>query len=640
MSNSQHKNTTPFETVWQDYVPSIAWGTIALFFAYVAAYIIVVTAALSGALPYLVATPVCGYLTYVGFTVVHDAGHGSIVKLGSRLKVLEPILGWIASVPLLLVPYPAFKQIHDRHHAFANDPDRDPDHFFMGEFWYQVLANCLFMPVQYHITLFKLRHIKSVRDTFPSTLAYFSLILSLVIALAYLGYFVELLLLLFIPNVIAVVILTLFFDYFPHYPHKSLNRFQDSRIYDSALLNVLLLGQNYHLIHHMYPRLPWYKYKGVYQRIKPELIARHAPIDDLSNGIVNGFLSSTNGWETGYQKQGIHLVLKVANITPLTDDAVLVCFDLPATERFAFKAGQYVVVSKWLDNAQHSRCYSLCSSPESGQVAIGVKHHELGRMSGFINTRLNAGDELIIQGPFGNFVYPAEHELVSQQLVLIAGGSGITPILSILKTALNAHPVTNIHLLYLTKSPSQTLFFDQLEDLRKRFASVLRITYVHSEESGRLTSSELKRWLSATKNSDKTDFYVCGPQELIDTTNKLLTDLNAPKERVHSETFLPKASVPNGPLYQVNISLSSGQHYQLEVAANQTVLEVAKQHGVPLNHACERGVCGSCKIRVVNGCSGPIPDTAPGISHQEQTAGFALACQCKPLSDLSLKSEE
>ena len=145
----------PLDEVWQHALPkTIAWGRVALFVGLVAAYATTLLAVSKDAISYWAATPICAYLAYACFTVLHDAGHGSIVAKGSRLKPLETILGWICAVPLLLVPYRAFQKIHDRHHAFTNDPDRDPDHFSFGDRWYQVVLNCLFIPIQYHKLIF------------------------------------------------------------------------------------------------------------------------------------------------------------------------------------------------------------------------------------------------------------------------------------------------------------------------------------------------------------------------------------------------------------------------------------------------------------------------------------------------------
>ena len=191
----------PLDDVWQRALPkTIAWGTVLLFAGLVLGYVVTLFAVSQGALPYWFSTPICAYLAFACFTVLHDAGHGSIVPKGSKLKPLETILGWICAVPLLLVPYRAFQKIHDRHHAFTNDPDRDPDHFSFGDRWYQVILNCLFIPVQYHKLIFtRYRKMEVFRATYFSTFFYMSVVLLSIGFLFSAGYWKELLFLLLIP---------------------------------------------------------------------------------------------------------------------------------------------------------------------------------------------------------------------------------------------------------------------------------------------------------------------------------------------------------------------------------------------------------------------------------------------------------
>ncbi|MEE4246220.1 MAG: fatty acid desaturase [Kangiellaceae bacterium] len=272
MQSPQASHNSSFESVWQNYVPSVAWGTLLLGVAVVVGYYLTISSALSGSMPYPIATLLCSYLAYASFTVMHDAGHGSLIEGGSRLKPLESVIGWLSSIPLLIAPYRLFQKIHDRHHAFTNDPDRDPDHYLLTGSWLGIILNSLYIPLQYHIqALTKLRHIKTIRDTYSSSAWYFVFIIAGLTMLVQAGFGREVIYFALIPNVIAVFVLAMFFDYLPHHPHKSRDRFHDTRIYPGRVLNAVLLGQNYHLIHHMYPKLPWYQYKKVFEQIRPEL---------------------------------------------------------------------------------------------------------------------------------------------------------------------------------------------------------------------------------------------------------------------------------------------------------------------------------------------------------------------------------
>ena len=304
-----------------------------LFIGVVIGYALTIGAALSGHIPYPVATIICGYLAFVSFTVVHDAGHGSIIQHGSSLKFLERTLGWIASVPLLLVPFDFFQKIHDRHHAFTNDPERDPDYFGGTKSWYGIVLNALYIPFKYHwMSVTAFRHIKLFRATYFSTVVYLGLMFSTMSWITMQGYGIELLSFAVIPGAIAILVLALFFDFFPHAPHKALGRYHDTRIFIGKWFNALLLGQNYHLIHHMYPRLPWYKYQEVFYKIEPFLKAQGAPIEDSFSANWPNFLKSPNASQFQNEGHAANMLLTVSNIERVTPKAVAISFKTPEGE--------------------------------------------------------------------------------------------------------------------------------------------------------------------------------------------------------------------------------------------------------------------------------------------------------------------
>jgi len=644
MQDHAMNDSKDYESIWQDYISDVAWGTIVLFFGLVIGYVIVISSALEGLLPYPIAGFLCGCLAYASFTVLHDAGHGSIVSMSSPLKPLEPIMAWIASLTLLVLPFRFFQAMHDRHHAFTNDPDRDPDHFIFGDKWYQVLANTLYVPVQYHImSVTSKRHVKNIRRTYPSTIVYMVLVWGSLISLMLNGYLLEVASFVLIPNVIALVLLVMVLDYLPHHPHKSMDPYHDSRIYPGKLVKILTFGHSYHLIHHLYPKLPWYRYEEVYQRILPLLEERNAPIEDIGGGIRPGFLSSPNTTNLLDGGKSINMVLDVAKVETLTSDAVAVTFELPAGEKLEYKAGQYITVSKLLDGQQQTRCYSLCNSPNKGELKIGVRHTFNGAMSGFINKELEQGDELIVQGPFGDFAYPSVDNTQNiEALVLVAGGSGITPILSIMQTALDDNSSIPVHLVYTSRSKESIMFFEQIEQLKARYSERLKVSYfIGDGEDVRLNPARFTSLLPVLADdkataSSGTEFYICGPEGLKNMLVQTLAEQGYDQNAVHVEEFVASTTEPVGEMYPVEITLENGQQHSLKVASNQTVLEVANSQGVKIDHACGRGNCGSCRIKVDAGSVDAIPDSLGGITSEEKASGYTLACQCRPLSSLSL----
>ena len=632
-------------TAWLDSVPSLAWGTLALAAAIIFGYLITITGTLSGQIPYWTATCICGILCFASFTVMHEAGHGSIVKIGSRLKPMESLLGWMFSVPLLLTPYRMFQKIHDRHHAFTNDPDRDPDHFIFGEKWYQVALSMVFMPFQYHLLILtRYRHMAIFRATFSSTALYFAFIFASLYALSKVGYGTEIIYFVLLPTVIAVFLLVMLFDYVPHHPHKSQDPFQNTRIYPSRLLNIVLLGQNYHLIHHLYPRVPWYKYKEVFARTKPYLEERGAPIEIFGSDTA-GFMKSPRAHRLKDNGAGVNMLLPVTSLDRLTIDAVAIDFGVPIGDHMCFKAGQYVMISRWLAGAQTTRCYSICSSPDENGLTIGVRRTKDGLMSRYLNETLKIGDELIVQGPFGDFTYPACHRYPVKCLVLIAGGSGITPILSILKTALKGPVKIPIQLIYAGRDWSSLMFKSKINALADRYPDLLTVHYLidsdMKKKSPAFSRSRVESLLGiktkTTRRVEDCDYYICGPEGLKQTALETLYDWGVAPQRTHYEDFATTSMAPEGPQHQVSIKLADGSAHTIRVASNQTVLDVAIENGVALPHACRNGSCGTCKVKVTAGSIGVPAKTVAGITPDEWGQGFTLACQCKPLGDITLK---
>lgn len=624
-----------YSTIWQDSVPHIAWGTVALFALIVLGYSVTVPAALSGQLSYGWAAFICSMLCYACFTVMHDAGHGGIVRLGSKFKFAETVMGWAASVPLLLGSFPFFQKMHDRHHAFTNCPDRDPDNILFEHSIQGVLVSIYFVPIQYYIKCFTVyKNDKAVRATDKSNFLYLLMVHGSLIALMINGYALEVLCFAIIPMLVTLFLLVLFFDYLPHHPHKSLAAYQNTRVYPSKVLNLLLFGQNYHLAHHLYPRVPWYKYREVYHNIKPWLQAQNAPLENLGKG---EFLSSENTTRLPVNAP-MHQLLKVVSIKQLTPDSVTVGFALPKGCSLSFLPGQYVILNKWLNGALQSRCYSIVSA-QGEQFTIAVKQTSDGLFSRFINQQLKNGDELVVQGPFGDFIYPAKGEDRQNSLVLIAGGSGITPILAILNSALQSPQLTDITLIYCCKSPKETMFLDYLLQQKSQYSNRLSIEFVFSQTStfghhGRLDAKQLQALLPMDFNV--ADFYLCGPATLNQMVAQTLENIKVAPEQIHIEQFQTQPTEGKGARHNVEVELAGGENHLLEVAENQTILAAANYQGIQLPHACGNGSCGSCKLKIIAGDTKAMPNGIAGLSKGEIQAGYMLTCQSKPLSDIKL----
>lgn len=636
------------ESLWQLDVPRVAWGTVLLFALIISGYILVYAGLVYEFFSLTTASVICCVCCYASFTVVHDAGHGSLFRQDSGAKKLEGLIGWIASIPLLLAPFRFFQKMHDRHHAFTNDPERDPDYFNCHGNLALVLINGLLLPLRYHLmalTIF--RQDPHFRKTFFSTSVYLVLIWLTIAMLCAQGYFWEVVALVLIPMLFALIMLTLFFDYIPHHPHTALHRMHNTRVYPSRIINLLIFGQNYHLVHHLYPRVPWYKYRITFERLQGYLRSQNAPIENIWNGKHSELLHSVNTQMAPNSGSCLNMVLRVKKVKKLTEHSVLISFELPKELDLKFNAGQYITVSKWLQGRHHTRCYSICDSPEhvmqNKEISIAVKELSGGVMSTYLNRQLTVGQSLIVKGPFGDFAYSGG-EAKSKQMVLIAGGSGITPVMSIAKHALSQADIDKVQLLFANRCRNETLFLEELNELQQMFPQRLDVKWFYSQETelqdgenSKLTRRDIAQLCCRLIHLSSVQFYLCGPNTLIEETKSVLNELNVPSGNIHQERFISSQEEPKGKRHTVTITASHTSEVELAVAENQTILNAAKLVNISLPHACENGTCGSCKCLLITGETQVLTGDSTVLTKDEIEQGYRLACQSKPKTALILQ---
>lgn len=259
----------------RQYTNTIAYPTIILTVVALGIYVVASFAAVNGLIAVGWVVLVNALMGYFLFTSMHEAGHKNIAGNKQELKWLNETIGWLSGIPLL-APFYLFKIIHDRHHAHTNDPEEDPDHW---------LASKNLLSLLFHsTTIFPVYIIQGVQLLFfkPKVMAKVKrelkisfVVLFLMIAVATLiGSLIGakwILLLWVLPAVIAQVLLAIVFDWLPHHPHEHQARFLNTRIFDIKGLSFLLLGQNYHLIHHLYPRIPFYEYSKIYTELEDKI---------------------------------------------------------------------------------------------------------------------------------------------------------------------------------------------------------------------------------------------------------------------------------------------------------------------------------------------------------------------------------
>jgi ring-1,2-phenylacetyl-CoA epoxidase subunit PaaE len=333
--------------------------------------------------------------------------------------------------------------------------------------------------------------------------------------------------------------------------------------------------------------------------------------------------------------------LTVARVDPLTDDSAAVTFDVPPglRERFAFAPGQSLTVSR----GDERRSYSICSA-RGHAPRIGVREVAGGAVSGWLVREVRAGDVIDVQAPSGSFTpdldKPAHH-------VLIAAGSGITPILSIAGSVLAAHDESAVTLLYGNRRNDSVMFADEIADLKDAFPARICLVHVLSREpqevelfNGRLDAGKLRSLLPVTVDVAAVDhWWLCGPFGMVEGAIGVLAELGVTRDRIHRELFYVEdeppaeathADVPAGPGAEVTVLLD-GRHSTATVEPGTAILDGAQRVRPDLPFACKGGVCGTCRALLVEGQVTMRRNYA--LEQAELDAGYILTCQSLPRSD-------
>jgi ring-1,2-phenylacetyl-CoA epoxidase subunit PaaE len=343
--------------------------------------------------------------------------------------------------------------------------------------------------------------------------------------------------------------------------------------------------------------------------------------------------------------------LTVAEVTRLTDDAVAVTFAVPPELRppFAFQAGQHLTVRRYDDGVDVRRSYSICSTPselaEHGRIRVGIKHLPGGAFSTFAQ-RLCEGDVVEVLPPLGHFTTAFAPDRV-RHYAAIAAGSGITPVLSLIATALATEPESRFTLLYGNRYARSVMFAEELADLKDRYPARLHVVHVLSREpqeadllSGRLDADRLARLFETLVPPDSVDeWFLCGPYGMVMDARAALTDAGVRDSTVHTELFhveespaprRPAARTERGPGAEVTIMLD-GRASTFTMDRDERVLDAALRVRGELPYACKGGVCSTCRAKVVDGEVRMARNYA--LEPEELAAGYVLTCQSSPVTD-------
>ncbi len=333
--------------------------------------------------------------------------------------------------------------------------------------------------------------------------------------------------------------------------------------------------------------------------------------------------------------------LSIKDIQKETDKAVSITFDVPQDlkKTFAFKAGQYITLKTNINNNEVRRDYSLCSSPKSDLLKIAVKEVKDGTFSAYANNNLQIGDVLEVAPPKGRFVF-IPNKNASRTIAAFAAGSGITPVLSIIKCVLEEEPNSKIVLVYGNKTTKDTMFLNELLELQHNYNHRFSIKFVFSQAKeddaifGRIEKSTVNLIVKNEYKHISIDaFYLCGPEGMIHTIKDVLTEHHIADDSIHYELF--KAAKPaeikdeSGTSGNTKITIIvDDEETTFEMSQKQSILEAALDNDIDAPYSCQGGICSSCIAKLVEGKATMRQNNI--LTDSELEEGLILTCQAHP----------
>lgn len=336
--------------------------------------------------------------------------------------------------------------------------------------------------------------------------------------------------------------------------------------------------------------------------------------------------------------------LKVKEVRKETEDTNTLIFETPEKE-LNYKPGQFLTLILPIKGEEIRRSYSLCSSPHSNEnPAITVKRVESGVVSNYLNDHMKVGDEFDVMEPAGHFV-PELNADAANKYVMFAAGSGITPIISIIKSILIAEPKSQVTLVYQNRNEDSIIFNNEIARVKSEYKDRFNQIDVLSQPtgewngySGRLSPATTSDILMdiAENHINKYIYFMCGPTGFMRTVIDTLIDFEVPEKQIHKESFYtgdpkPKEKVETAAPAQeilVNILLD-GEEYEVEVPSNKTILEAALDQDIDMPFSCQSGLCTACRGKLL---SGDVKmDEEDGLTEEEINQGYILNCVSKPL---------
>ncbi|WP_432412742.1 2Fe-2S iron-sulfur cluster-binding protein [Rasiella sp. SM2506] len=343
--------------------------------------------------------------------------------------------------------------------------------------------------------------------------------------------------------------------------------------------------------------------------------------------------------------------IKVKDIYKETDDCSVITFDVPSeiSGEFKFRQGQHLTLKADIDGKDTRRSYSLCSSPSDGEWKVAVKQILGGAFSTYVNDILKTGDEIEVMAPSGTFGVEVSPDKEKNYL-FFAAGSGITPVLSMVKSHLAVEPGSTCKLFYVNKTAKSIIFKEELEQLRNKYFGRFEIYYFLTKErrdidlfNGRFDDDKMQVLTKTFIDiPDTNEVFLCGPEKMVNYVSDYLVNKGLPKENVHFELFVTGLSdediARQERLAKQNVEgteviiVDGGKEFVFTMTKEyDNILDAALGAGADLPFACKGGVCSTCKCEVLDGAVEMKVNYA--LSDKEVSQNLVLSCQAVPTTD-------
>jgi ring-1,2-phenylacetyl-CoA epoxidase subunit PaaE len=341
--------------------------------------------------------------------------------------------------------------------------------------------------------------------------------------------------------------------------------------------------------------------------------------------------------------------LRVKKIVNETKDAISIWFDHPTGKKISYKSGQFLTLIVPIQGKEVRRAYSLCTSPFTEEdLAVAVKRVDNGLMSNWLPDNLKEGQLVKVMEPMGQFTTEYKKEQ-KRHIIMFAGGSGITPMMSIIKSILTQEPESICSLIYCNRDIDSIIFKDQFDTMQATYEGRLHVIHILDNApmnwqgySGLLNHDMLSKLFERMPDwgIEKSTYLMCGPEGMMKNVDTLLAARNIPKEKIFKESFVQgtidkdskkeSSTSTEAKAREVTIRYD-GQEFKIMVEPSKTILETALDQGIDLPYSCQSGLCTACRGKAL---SGKVKlDEEEGLSQSERAEGYVLTCVGHPLTD-------